>query len=58
MAETADTIEWAVPHDLSDGELGGIGNSYPAWCQWVLAAERPSHLKALFVGGMAPRTTD
>lgn len=53
-----DTIEWAAAQDWSNGDVGGIGYSYPAWCQWVLAAQRPPHLKTLFVGGMTPRTTD
>ena len=53
-----DTIEWAAAQDWCDGKIGGYGFSYPAWCQWMLAAENPPHLVAMFNGGMTPRTTD
>jgi len=53
-----DTIEWAAAQDWCDGKIGGYGFSYPAWCQWMLAAEKPPHLVAMFNGGMTPRTTD
>lgn len=53
-----DTVEWAAAQDWSNGMVGGIGYSYPAWCQWQLAALKPPHLRTIFVGGQAPRMTD
>jgi hypothetical protein len=54
-----DTVEWAARLPGSSGAVGTAGVSYMAWTQWKLAAARPPHLKAMFVGGMAPdsRTT-
>lgn len=42
-----DTIEWAARQDLSDGNVGTFGLSYPGAVQWLAAVENPPHLKAM-----------
>ena len=42
-----DTVEWAAAQPWCDGNVGMVGRSYGATCQWLAAAERPPHLKAI-----------
>lgn len=42
-----DTIEWAAAQPWSNGAVGMFGLSYPGAVQWLAAAERPPHLKAI-----------
>ena len=40
-------IEWAGTQDWSNGNVGLAGVSYYAMNQWMVAADRPPHLKAI-----------
>jgi putative CocE/NonD family hydrolase len=42
-----DTVEWAAAQPWSTGAVGMAGRSYGACVQWLAAAERPPHLRAL-----------
>ena len=42
-----DAIEWAAVQEWSSGRIGLLGISYYAAGQWMLAAMRPPHLKAM-----------
>jgi putative CocE/NonD family hydrolase len=42
-----DAIEWAAREPWCDGSVGLIGVSYYAITQWLVAALRPPHLKAI-----------
>jgi putative CocE/NonD family hydrolase len=42
-----DSVEWVAGQPWCDGNVGMVGRSYPATCQWLAAAERPPHLKAI-----------
>jgi uncharacterized protein len=42
-----DTVEWVASQPWCDGNVGMVGRSYAATCQWLAAAERPPHLKAI-----------
>lgn len=42
-----DTIEWAAAQSWSNGAVGMFGLSYPGAVQWLAAAERPPHLRAI-----------
>lgn len=46
-----DFIEWVAEQPWCDGNVGGIGISYFGSMQILAAAERPPHLKAIFVSG-------
>lgn len=46
-----DIVEWMAEQDWCDGNIGMIGISYFASVQILGAAERPPHLKAIFVNG-------
>ena len=46
-----DFIEWVAAQPWCDGNVGMIGTSYFASMQVLAAAERPPHLKAIFVPG-------
>ncbi|MED1605079.1 CocE/NonD family hydrolase [Cytobacillus kochii] len=46
-----DIVEWMAEQDWCDGNIGMIGISYFASVQILGAAEKPPHLKALFVNG-------
>jgi predicted acyl esterase len=46
-----DFIEWVAAAPWCDGNVGMIGISYFASMQVLAAAERPPHLKAIFVSG-------
>jgi predicted acyl esterase len=46
-----DFIEWVAGQPWCDGNVGMIGISYFASMQVLAAAERPPHLKAIFVSG-------
>ena len=42
-----DAIEWIATQAWSDGNVGGIGQSYYAMMQWFMAIQRPAHLKCI-----------
>lgn len=42
-----ESIEWAATQPWCDGNVGLLGISYYAANQWLVAAERPPHLKAI-----------
>jgi putative CocE/NonD family hydrolase len=46
-----DFIEWVARQPWCDGNVGMIGISYFGSMQVIAAAERPPHLKAIFVSG-------
>ncbi|AXG12604.1 CocE/NonD family hydrolase [Intrasporangium calvum] len=46
-----DFIEWVAEQPWCDGNVGMIGISYFGSMQIVAAAERPPHLKAVFISG-------
>jgi predicted acyl esterase len=46
-----DFIEWVAAQPWCDGNVGMIGISYFGSMQILAAAERPPHLKAIFVSG-------
>lgn len=46
--DVADVIEWASQQRWCDGNVGMIGMSYFAAIQYLAAAQRPPHLKAIF----------
>lgn len=46
-----DFIEWVAAQSWCDGNVGMIGISYYGSMQVLAAAERPPHLKAIFVSG-------
>ena len=43
-----DIVEWLGVQPWSDGKVGMIGASYPGMTQFLVAAEAPPHLKAIF----------
>jgi putative CocE/NonD family hydrolase len=43
-----DAVEWAAALPYSDGNVGMFGISYLGLTQWLAAAARPPHLKAIF----------
>jgi putative CocE/NonD family hydrolase len=45
--DSFDTVEWAAAQSWCDGSVGMVGRSYAAAVQWLGAAERPPHLKAI-----------
>jgi uncharacterized protein len=47
--DLVDMIEWVAAQPWCDGSVGMSGESYYAWSQLMAAAERPPHLKAIFV---------
>lgn len=46
-----DVIEWVAAQPWCDGRVGMIGISYFGSMQLLAAAERPPHLKAIFISG-------
>lgn len=46
-----DFIEWVAAQPWCDGNVGMVGISYFGSMQLLAAAERPPHLKAIFVSG-------
>ena len=46
-----DFIEWVAAQPWCDGNVGMVGISYFGSMQVLAAAERPPHLKAIFVSG-------
>ena len=46
-----DLVEWLAQQDWCDGNIGMVGISYFASVQILGAAEKPPHLKAIFVNG-------
>jgi len=42
-----DTVEWVAEQPWCDGAVGMAGRSYTAATQWLAAAERPPHLRAI-----------
>jgi uncharacterized protein len=47
VEDTFDTVEWTAAQPWCDGNVGVAGRSYAAAVQWLGAAERPPHLKAI-----------
>jgi uncharacterized protein len=45
--DSYDTVEWTAAQSWCDGSVGMVGRSYAAAVQWLGAAERPPHLKAI-----------
>jgi hypothetical protein len=45
--DSHDTVEWAAAQPWCDGAVGMVGRSYAAAVQWLGAAERPPHLRAI-----------
>jgi hypothetical protein len=45
--DSFDTVEWTAAQPWCDGAVGMAGRSYAAAVQWLGAAERPPHLKAI-----------
>jgi len=43
-----DLVEWAAQQPWCDGNVGMVGISYFGVIQWLVAAEQPPHLKAIF----------
>jgi len=43
-----DLVEWIAEQPWSDGKVGMIGISYLAFIQYLVAAEQPPHLRAIF----------
>lgn len=46
--DVADTIEWTAQQPWCDGNVGMVGMSYYALIQYLAAAQRPPHLRAIF----------
>src|SRR5215813_10244380 len=46
--DVADAIEWVATQEWCDGSVGMVGMSYFAIIQYLAAARRPPHLKAIF----------
>jgi uncharacterized protein len=42
-----DSVEWVASQPWCDGTVGTYGGSYMARLQWMLAKEKPPHLKAI-----------
>lgn len=42
-----DVVEWAAAQPWSSGSVGMVGISYHAVGQWMVAAQRPAHLKCI-----------
>jgi putative CocE/NonD family hydrolase len=42
-----DTVEWIAAQPWCDGQVAMSGRSYAGATQWLAAAERPAHLKAI-----------
>ncbi|MGH3994827.1 MAG: CocE/NonD family hydrolase, partial [Pseudonocardiaceae bacterium] len=47
-ADGFDSVEWVAEQPWSNGAVGMVGRSYAAATQWMAAAERPPHLRAIF----------
>jgi uncharacterized protein len=47
VEDTFDTVEWTAAQPWCDGNVGMVGRSYAAAVQWLGAAERPPHLRAI-----------
>jgi putative CocE/NonD family hydrolase len=47
VEDSFDTVEWAAAQGWCTGDVGMVGRSYAAAVQWLSAAERPPHLKAI-----------
>ncbi len=45
-------VDWLGTRPWSDGNVGMYGVSYPGHTQFMVGAERPTHLKALAAGGL------
>jgi uncharacterized protein len=42
-----DAIEWIAEQSWSDGNVGGIGQSYYAMMQWFMGIQNPPHLRCI-----------
>lgn len=40
-------IEWTAAQPWCDGNVGGVGQSYYAWAQWLMAVNNPPSLKCI-----------
>lgn len=45
----ADIVEWIAQQPWCNGNVGMLGMSYFALTQWLVAAQQPPHLKAIFI---------
>lgn len=48
QADAAAAVEWAAAQPWCDGNVGMVGMSYFAVIQYLVAAQRPPHLRAIF----------
>ncbi|TIN17874.1 MAG: CocE/NonD family hydrolase, partial [Mesorhizobium sp.] len=48
----AEVVEWIAAQPWSDGNVGMVGNSSAGTVQFWVAAERPSHLRAIVASGV------
>ena len=58
QADAKAAVEWAGSQPWSNGRVGMIGHSYPAWAGLMALASRPSALKALALSGAPVSTYD
>jgi uncharacterized protein len=42
-----DTVEWVAQQPWCSGQVGMVGRSYAATCQWLAASRQPPHLQAI-----------
>lgn len=45
--DNCEMIEWIARQPWSDGKVGGIGQSYFAFSQWLMAVNNPPHLTCI-----------
>jgi predicted acyl esterase len=45
--DNVEMIEWIAKQPWSDGKVGGIGQSYFAFSQWLMAVNKPPHLTCI-----------
>ena len=45
--DECETIAWVAAQDWCDGKVGGVGQSYYAWAQWLMAVNKPPALKCI-----------
>ncbi|MEQ8786478.1 MAG: CocE/NonD family hydrolase [Pirellulaceae bacterium] len=57
-ADGHDTIEWAAKMEGSNGKVGLLGTSYPAFLQWRAAGRQPPSLVAMAAFSIPARYTD
>ena len=47
QADNCEMIEWVAKQPWSDGKVGGIGQSYFGFSQWLMAVNQPPHLTCI-----------